>query len=317
MGSTHKYDPNFTQHVIDTCGPKTSARTKQVFSAMIRHLHDFAREVDLTPEEWLAGVKFLNETGKIWAESDGKRNEMHRLSDITGLESLVTEIANYVQTDDPNYIPTSAAILGPFWSPNAPWRKLGDSIIQDKHEGTVTYMHGVVRDLATQKPIPNVTFDMWQASSNGKYDFQDPDNQSDNNLRGKFKTDENGEYRLYCLRPTAYSLPTDGPSYQLLTAVDRHPMRPAHIHLMITHDDYKTVVTQIYPKDDPWLATDTVFAVKDDLVVDFNPLEKLPSSMSEHKGPGGAATKELELDIVLAPIGMAAAADKPVVVDHN
>ena len=146
----------------------------------------------------------------------------------------MTEIANYVQTEDPNYTPTSAAILGPFWSPNATWRKLGDSIIQDKHEGYVTYMHGIIRDLSTQNPIPNVTFDIWQASSNGKYDFQDPDNQSDNNLRGKFKTDENGEYRLYCLRPTAYSLPTDGPSYQLLQAIDRHPMRPAHIHLMVS-----------------------------------------------------------------------------------
>jgi catechol 1,2-dioxygenase len=238
MGSTHKYDPNFTQHVIDTCGPNTTPRMKTIFGAMMRHLHDFAREVDLTPEEWLMGVKFLNETGKIWAESDGKRNEMHRLSDITGLESLVTEIANYVQTDNPDYSPTSAAILGPFWSPNAPWRKLGDSVVQDKHEGTVTYMHGVIRDLATQKPIPNVTFDFWQASSNGKYDFQDPDNQSDNNLRGKYKTDENGEYRLYCLRPTAYSLPTDGPSYQLLSALDRHPMRPAHIHLMVSSLNY-------------------------------------------------------------------------------
>jgi catechol 1,2-dioxygenase len=87
--------------------------------------------------------------------------------------------------------------------------------------------------------------------------------------------------------------------------------------MQITHDDYKTVVTQIYPKDDPWLSTDTVFAVKDDLVVDFKPLEKLPSSMSEHKGPGGPATKELELDIVLAPTGMAAAADKPVFQNHN
>lgn len=95
-------------------------------------------------------------------------------------------------------------------------------------------MHGIVSDLATKKPIPNATFDFWQASSNGKYDFQDPENQVDNNLRGKFKTDENGEYRLYCLRPTAYSLPTDGPAGQLLKALDRHAMRPAHIHLMVS-----------------------------------------------------------------------------------
>jgi len=94
-------------------------------------------------------------------------------------------------------------------------------------------MHGIIRDLVTHEPIPNVTFDMWQASSNGKYDFQDPAF-TDNNLRGKFKTDDKGEYRLYCLRPTAYSLPTDGPSYKFLQAVDRHPMRPAHIHLMVS-----------------------------------------------------------------------------------
>lgn len=64
-------------------------------------------------------------------------------------------------------------------------------------------------------------------------------------------------------------------------------------------------------QDDPWLATDTVFAVKDDLVVDFKPLDKLPSNMTTHSGPGGAATKELELDIVLAPLGAAASNAKP------
>ena len=134
-------------------------------------------------------------------------------------------------------------------------------------------MHGIIRDLSTQKPIPNVTFDIWQASSNGKYDFQDPDNQSPNNLRGKFKTDSEGNYSLYCLRPTPYSLPHDGPSWKLLQALDRHSMRPAHIHAMVSADQYKTVVTQLFPSDDPWVETDTVFATKDDLLCDFVPLK--------------------------------------------
>lgn len=77
----------------------------------------------------------------------------------------------------------------------------------------------------------------------------------------------------------------------------------------VTHDDYKPVITQIYPQDDPWLSTDTVFAVKDDLVVDFAPIKELPKSMGEHKGPGGAATKELHLDLILAPKGMAGHAE--------
>ncbi len=158
--------------------------------------------------------------------------------------------------------------------------------------GQVALMHGVIRDITTGRPIPGAVFDIWQASANGKYDFQDPDNQTPNNLRGKFRADGRGEYVLYCLHPTAYSLPRDGPSFQLLTLLDRHPMRPAHIHIMVTHPDYLGCTTQLYPKDDPWLATDTVFAVKDDLVVDFKPLQ------GDDK-----ATLELEYNVNLAPKG--------------
>ena len=151
-------------------------------------------------------------------------------------------------------------------------------------------MHGKVIDLKTQKGIPGAVVDFWQASSNGKYDFQDPDNQSDNNLRGKFRCDQNGEYYFYCLKPTAYSLPTDGPAGVLLDLLDRHPMRPAHIHLMVTGDNYKPLVNQIFPDDDPYLESDTVFAVKDDLVVHFAP-----------KKGDQKAELDLEYNIVLAP----------------
>lgn len=132
--------------------------------------------------------------------------------------------------------PTSSAILGPFWSPNAPFRENGGSIIQDAapQGGRVCLMHGVIRDLVTGRPIPGAVLDIWQASANGKYDFQDPENQTPNNLRGKFRADADGKYWFYCYHPTAYSLPTNGPSYQLLQMMDRHPMRPAHIHIMVS-----------------------------------------------------------------------------------
>jgi catechol 1,2-dioxygenase len=188
-------------------------------------------------------------------------------------------------------IPTSSSILGPFWSPRAPFRELGGSIIQDPAPGgKVTLMHGTVTDLVTKKPIANAVVDIWQASANGKYDFQDPENQTDNNLRGKFRTNAEGKYHFYCLRPTAYSLPTDGPAGVMLNLMERHPMRPAHIHLMISQENYKPVTTQIFPKDDPYLTTDSVFAVKDDLVVDFVPL----------KGDAKAEL-ELEYNVFLVP----------------
>lgn len=229
--------------------------------------------------------------------------------------SLVDEIANKIIAEG-DVDPTSSSILGPFWSPNAPFRDLGSSIIQNPNpEGRVCLMHGTITDLLTGKPIPDAVFDIWQASANGKYDFQDPENQSPNNLRGKFRANSEGKYWFYCYHPTAYSLPTDGPSYQLLQLMDRHPMRPAHIHIMVslsspeaacvrgcrmvstdgtqvTHPDYKGCTTQLYPKDDPWLETDTVFAVKDDLVVDFKPLSGDPN-----------AELELEYNVVLAPKG--------------
>ena len=148
---------------------------------------------------------------------------------------LVDEIANKIIVEEGGADPTSTSILGPFWSPNAPFRSNGDSIIQDAAPGgRVCKMHGVVSDVTTGRPIPGAVVDIWQASSNGKYDFQDPDNQSPNNLRGKFRADEDGRYAIYCYHPTAYSLPTDGPSYQLLSLMDRHPMRPAHIHIMVS-----------------------------------------------------------------------------------
>ncbi|KAI9665905.1 MAG: hypothetical protein M1821_003840 [Bathelium mastoideum] len=291
--TTSKYDPTFTNNVLNAIGPKTPDRARFVLSSLIKHVHDFAREVELTTDEWMAGVQFLNAVGQI---SDSKRNEGQRISDVIGLESLVDEIANKLalETDE---IPTSSSILGPFWSPNAPFRKNGESIIHElPQNGQVTLMHGTVSDLITKKPIANAVFDIWQASANGKYDFQDPENQSDNNLRGKFRTDENGRYFFYCLHPTAYSLPTDGPAFTLLNLLDRHPMRPAHIHLMISHDSYKPVTTQIFPKDDPYLQTDTVFAVKPDLVVDFKPLKGDPK-----------ASLELEYDVRLAPRDIAPA----------
>jgi protocatechuate 3,4-dioxygenase beta subunit len=203
--------------------------------------------------------------------------------------SLVTQITYSVAADG-SQVSTSPTILGPFWSPHAPFRNNGDTIVQSPHNGRTCFMHGRVTDLRSKKPIPNAVVDIWEASSNGKYDFQDPDNQEPNNLRGKFRTDENGNYGFYCLKPTGYSLPLEGPAYELLQSLDRHSMRPAHIHLMISHPDYTSVTTQLYPDDDPYTENDTVFAVKDDLVVHFAPRQNDPK-----------AELDLHFDMVLEP----------------
>lgn len=286
MSGNAETDRKFTQQVLDSFGPQTVPRFREIMGSLITHLHAFAHEVNLQYDEWEEGIKFINSIGQI---STPTRNECHRLSDILGLESLVTEITYRVAADG-NQVTTSPTILGPFWSPDAPFRANGDSIIQSPHQGRTCLMHGRITDLRTKKPIAGAIVDIWEASSNGKYDFQDPENQLPNNLRGKFRTDADGYYHFYCLKPTGYSLPHDGPAYQLLQALDRHSMRPAHIHLMISHKDYVSVTTQLYPEDDPYVDNDTVFAVKDDLVVSFKPRQNDPK-----------AELDLHFDAVLEP----------------
>lgn len=178
---------------------------------------------------------------------------------------------------DKDLKPTSSTILGPFWSPETPFRELGSSVVQDMpKDGELTYFHGVISDAETGKPVAGAVFDMWQASTNGKYDVFDPENQTRHNLRGKFRTDENGKFYFYCLKPTEYAIDTTGPSAELLKIMGRHPYRPAHIHMMVTHPDYIGVTAQLYPNDDPYLETDTVSAVKDDLLLYFKPVQNEP-----------------------------------------
>lgn len=79
-----KFDPNFTQQVIDAMGPGTSPRMREVMTSLTRHLHDFAREVELTVDEWMAGVELLNWAGQM---SNEKRNEGQLVCDVVGLET--------------------------------------------------------------------------------------------------------------------------------------------------------------------------------------------------------------------------------------
>lgn len=281
-----KFDPNFTSHVIGLMSPETKPRHRQILTSLIQHMHDFCRDVELTQDEWVLGVNYVNAIGKSYEKN---RNEAWRVCDILGIEALVDEINHHVVTED-GISGTPSTILGPFWSPETPFRELGGTVIQDMpKDGQVTFFHGVIKDAETGKGIAGAVFDMWQASTNGKYDTFDPENQTRHNLRGKFKTDENGKYWFYCLKPTEYAIDTSGPSADLLKMMGRHPMRPAHIHSMITHPDYIGVTVQLYPSDDPYLETDTACAVKDDLVLNFKPVENEP------KG----ATLDVEYDVRL------------------
>ncbi|MFZ2650385.1 MAG: dioxygenase, partial [Burkholderiaceae bacterium] len=73
----HEAD-ELAQAVIARMVDCPNPRLKQVMSALIQHAHAFVRDVDLTPDEWMAGIEFLTATGKL---CDAKRQEFILLSD--------------------------------------------------------------------------------------------------------------------------------------------------------------------------------------------------------------------------------------------
>lgn len=253
---------NITEIAIDAMSADMEPRIKEILTSLITHLHDFAREVNLTHEEWLKGMEIMAHVGKM---TDGKRNEFILLSDIIGLESLVDAISHNEQGGE-----TESAVLGPFFREGAPVYPAGASISQrGEADGPGALLTGYVKDLKGN-PVTNAIIDVWETGPEGLYEQQDP-NQPEFNLRGRFKTDENGYYKIKAVKPVSYPIPYDGPSGDLLQAMGRHPYRPAHIHMIVQAQGYQTLVSQLYDKNDEYIDSDSVFAVKGSLVIDFKP----------------------------------------------
>ena len=234
-------------------------RAGELMSALVRHLHAFVRETQPTPEEWLTGLDFLDRTGQISSEY---RNEFILLSDMLGLTTAVDDV-NFVGGTDA----TPSSVEGPFHSP-APARENGDWISDGPERGRAEVM--VVRGRVTDtdgKPVAGASIDVWQADDAGHYDTQDPA-QDLGNLRGLFTTDADGGYWFRSVVPSSYPVPTDGPGGEMLRAMGRHPMRPAHIHYRVEAAGHRPVTTHVFVAGDEALGSDAAFAVKEELIVD-------------------------------------------------
>ncbi len=251
-------EEQITQNVLESLAHTPNPRLKAVMTSLIRHLHAFIREVELTPEEWAAGIQFLTRTGQM---CDEKRQEFILLSDITGVSMLVDAINHRVPDGA-----TESTIFGPFYREGAPELPMGTSISKDGRGEPVVVTGRVLSTDGT--PIPGALLDVWETGENGLYEQQDPE-QPDMNLRGKFRTDSEGRYCFVGIKPVSYAIPNDGPVGQLLRSLGRHPFRPAHIHLLISAEGFAPVTTHLFVKGDPYLDSDAVFGTKDSLVVEF------------------------------------------------
>lgn len=259
---------NITDVFKGYMGDEMDPRTREIMGALVQHLHDFARETNLTHDEWRTGIAFLEGCAAIETED---RHEFVLASDVLGLSSLVDML--HSRSDA-----TSSSVLGPFHVSGAPPLPVGGDMKRD-FGGPVLLAEGVIRD-TDGNPIPGAKIDIWQTAPNGLYASQD-DAQDTFSFHGLMTVGEDGRYAFTTVKPVEYTVPTDGPIGGILDACGRHPWRPSHLHYIVKAPGYRDLVTEIFPDDDPYLDQDTVFGVREDLVMKYHerPAADFPDGM--------------------------------------
>lgn len=261
----HMTEDQLTDEVVRRLDATPDPRLREVMQSLVRHLHAFAKEVRLTDAEWLKGIQFLTATGHI---TDDVRQEFILLSDTLGFSSLV----DMINHSDVESLATEPTILGPFYVAESPWREFGASMVEYDDGGEPTILRGVVKDEAGD-PIADAVVDVWQNAATGFYAVQQPDEQPSTNLRGRYRTDDQGRYEIRTVKPVPYPIPDDGPVGKLLGETGRHPWRAAHIHVKASAEGYEPLTSHIFDRQSDYLDSDTVFGVKDSLIEDFVPGE--------------------------------------------
>ncbi|MFE7277801.1 intradiol ring-cleavage dioxygenase [Streptomyces sp. NPDC057623] len=263
-------------------------RLRELLTSLVHHLHAFAKDVELTVDEWATAVRFLTDVG---ATCTPVRQEFVLLSDVLGLSMLVETITNRASGA------TESTVEGPFHMVDSPPRELGADIALDgKGEpclvtGRVTSVDGT--------PVTGAVVDVWQANADGFYDVQQPDIQPERNLRGLFTPDDEGRFWFRSIVPLYYPIPDDGPVGALLAATGRHPYRPAHVHFDVRADGFRPLVTHLFVEGTPYIDSDAVFGVKDSLVREFPTVDD-PARAAEFGLPNPFRT--VHFDVVLRPV---------------
>jgi hydroxyquinol 1,2-dioxygenase len=276
-----------TQRVVASFGGAEPARLQQLMQSLVQHLHAFARDVRLTEAEWRTAIDFLTATGHV---TDDRRQEFVLLSDVLGvsMQTITINHAAYGQA-------TEATVFGPFFLENSPVIEIGGDISHGA-KGVPCWLEGTVSD-TDGNPVPGARIEVWECDEDGLYDVQYPDERI--GCRAHLFSAADGSFSFWALKPVPYPIPHDGPVGQLLEAVDRSPMRAAHLHFMVSSPGARTLVTHIFVAGDDYLERDSVFGVRESLIRDF------VDQPVGTPAPDGRALAEAwtraRFDIVLAP----------------
>lgn len=281
---------NITDVFMGYFGKDTDPRLLEIMQSLATHLHAFVKETNLTHAEWEKGIEMLEWAGDI---SDKERHEFVLLSDVLGVSSLV-DMVNTVEGG------TSSSVLGPFHITDAPPIPFGFDMKRD-YGGDVLLATGVVKD-RDGNPVEGAELDIWQTAPNGLYSSQDPE-QDTYSFHGIQTTGADGRYGFTTVKPVSYTVPTDGPVGVLLNATGRHPWRPSHLHFIAKAKGFRTLVSEVFAADDPYLDQDTVFGVREDLVMEYQtmPAGTFPDSGYDLSGQVDGSWLKVEFDLILTP----------------
>src|SRR5438132_13377639 len=265
-------EDDITAEALKRFSQTPDPRLRRIMFGLVKQLHAFVKEVEVTEAEWFQAIEILTEAGRMCSD---KRQEFILFSDTLGV-SMVVDLLDHRKPEGA----TESTVFGPFHRLGAPEMAPGGNIAHRDKTGTPTLVSGRVLDL-DGKPIAGAVLDVWQAQSSGLYDSPDQGLGGELHMRGKFHSDAEGSYLIRTVLPVNYPIPSDGPVGAMLRATGRHPWRPAHIHFVVSADGYDPVTTHIFDRTDEYLGSDAVFAVNDSLICDF----------VRHDRPGGEAAR--------------------------
>lgn len=280
-------EQELVERVVASFDGAASPRFRDLMQALVRHLHEFVRETRLTEREWEAAVAFLRACGDL---TDERRHEFILLSDVLGVSMQTVTVNNEAYAGA-----TEATVLGPFFVEGSPEIAIGGDIA-DGAAGEPCWVEGHVRD-TSGRPVAGARVDVWEADDHGLYDVQYEDERTA--ARGHLFTDAGGRYAFWCVTPTPYPVPDDGPVGRLLAAANRSPMRASHLHLRVAAEGFRTLVTHVFVEGDEHLASDSVFGVRTSLVRPFDRQES-GTPTPDGRSVDGPWTRA-HVDIALAP----------------
>jgi catechol 1,2-dioxygenase/hydroxyquinol 1,2-dioxygenase len=231
---------------------KTNPRLHQIYTSLVKHIHAFQKEVNLTTEELDIGRKFLFKLSI--PNNDFPMGEIHLMTDCLGISEV-----SILLEDKGNHGTTEMNVEGPLFFAGLPERANGAKIGVDD-TGKPLFVRHKFQD-AQGKALANATVDVWQPNGEGNY-FVQKENLPEWNYYARFHTDAKGELNFETVVPGDYPVPTSGPTGAMLEQLGRHGYRASHIHYIVRAQGHPDFTTMMYFNHSPYVNSDTIFSVK-------------------------------------------------------